>query len=128
MTTKNKWLWFFGLMLVPLAVLAQTNTVPTLPADLPKTVSQYWDLGISIVTPLIVTGVWKFIPKVPKWVLPTITPLIGIGLGLLVNKLANANLGWVDMAKAGALAVFIREVINQAITKHMAAPPTPTTP
>lgn len=115
-------------MLVPLAVLAQTNTVPTLPADLPKTVSQYWDLAISIVTPLIVTGVWKFIPKVPKWVLPTITPLIGIGLGLLVNKLANANLGWVDMAKAGALAVFIREVINQAITKHMAAPPTPTTP
>lgn len=126
MTTRNRWLWFFGLMLVPLAVLAQTNTIPTLPADLPKSVGQYWDLGIAILTPLIVTGVYKLVPKVPKWVLPSITPLIGIGLGLLVNWLTTANLGWVDMAKAGALAVFIREVINQAITKQMTTPaPTP---
>jgi hypothetical protein len=128
MTTRNRWLWFFGLMLLPLAVFAQTNTIPTLPADLPKTVGQYWDLGIAILTPLIVTGVYKLVPKVPKWVLPAITPLIGIGLGLLVNWLTTANLGWVDMAKAGALAVFIREVINQAITKQMTTPVAPTPP
>jgi len=117
--------------MVPVAVFAQTNTTPELPADLPKSVSQFWDYGISLVTPLIIMGVYKLMPKIPKWVLPTITPLVGIGLGLAVNALTSANLGWVDMAKAGALAVFIREVINQAVTKNMTSStpaPTPPTP
>lgn len=125
MRTNQMWFWFMALCLLPLTVLGQDTT----PEPLPQTVSQYWDLGISIVTPLIVTGVYKIVPKIPKWVLPSITPLVGIGLGLAVNRLTDANLGWIDMAKAGALAVFIREVINQAITKQMAAKPaaTPTT-
>lgn len=131
MKTKNLWLWLFGLLMVPVAVLAQTNTTPELPADLPKSVSQFWDYGIALVTPLIVMGVYKLVPKIPKWVLPTITPFVGIGLGLGVNALTSADLGWVDMAKAGALAVFVREVINQAVTKQLASntpapkPPTP---
>lgn len=129
MKTKNLWLWLIGLLMVPLAVLAQTNTPPVLPADLPQSVSQFWDYGISLVTPLIVMGVYKLVPKIPKWVLPTITPFVGIGLGLAVNALTSANLGWVDMAKAGALAVFIREVINQAVTKNMfSSTPAPTPP
>lgn len=127
MTIKNRWLWFCGLVVLAAgAVFAQTNTVP-LPAPLPQTVSQYWDLVIAAVTPLIVTGVWKAVPKIPKWVLPVSTPVIGILLGLAMNSLAKANLGWVDMAKAGALAVFIREVVNQAITKQL-MPPTPAIP
>jgi len=128
MKIKNLWLWLLCLM--PLAVVAQTNTV-TIPAELPQSVSQFWDMGIALVTPLIITGIYWLLPKVPKWVLPTITPLVGIGLGLAINALTSANLGWVDMAKAGALAVFIREVINQAVTKHLVSstpapkPPTP---
>lgn len=128
MKTKNLWLWLFGLLMVPVAVLAQTNTVPELPADLPKSVSQFWDYGIALVTPLIVTGVYKLVPKIPKWVLPTITPFVGIGLGLGLNALTTADLGWVDMAKAGALAVFVREVINQAVTKNIASTPAPKPP
>lgn len=127
MTTRQKWLWLTAFILMPLAVLAQTNTPPDAPGDLPKTLSQYWDLAIAAVTPLLVTGISKVVPKLPKWVLPTVTPVIGIGLGLLINWLASANLGWVDMAKAGALAVFVREVINQAITKRLATPD-PATP
>ena len=110
-------------MALTVAAFAQTNMVPVT-APLPQTVSQYWDLIIAAVTPLIVTGVWKLVPKIPKWVLPVSTPVIGIALGLAMNKLASANLGWVDMAKAGALAVFVREVINQAVTQQL-QPPTP---
>lgn len=110
-------------MALTVAAFAQTNMVPVT-APLPQTVSQYWDLIIAAVTPLIVTGVWKLMPKIPKWVLPVSTPVIGILLGLAMNKLASANLGWVDMAKAGALAVFVREVINQAVTQQL-QPPTP---
>jgi len=122
MTLKNRWLWLWGLMFLTVAAFAQTNVVPVFPADLPKSVSQYWDLAIAGLTPLLVTGVYKLVPKIPKWVLPVSTPFIGILLGLAVNALTTANLSWVDMGKAGALAVFIREVINQAITKQMAAP------
>lgn len=127
MTLKHRWLWFCGLLCLAVpAVFAQTNAVPV-PAPLPQTVSQYWDLVIAAVTPLIVTGVWKLVPKIPKWVLPVSTPVIGILLGLALDKLTSANLGWVDMAKAGALAVFIREVVNQAITKQL-QPPDPVIP
>lgn len=130
MTTRKQWLWLIAFILTPLAVLAQTNTIPV-EGELSKTLSQYWDLAIAAVTPLLVTGIYKLVPKIPKWVLPTITPLLGIGLGLAVNALTTANLGWVDMARAGALAVFIREVFNQAVTKQLTTPdpvPTPPTP
>lgn len=116
-------MWAAGLTFLPLLAVAQ-GAAPEAVADLPKSVGQYWDLGITAVTPVLVTLVWKCVPKLPKWVLPAITPLIGLGLGLAVNWLAAANLGWVDMAKAGALAVFIREIVNQAVTKRMAAPDT----
>ena len=104
-----------------MAVLAQTNTNSAIPpmAPLPQGTDQFWDLAIAAVAPIIVWLVAKIVPRVPRVVLPSITPLVGIGLGLLLNKLAGSHLGWMDMAKAGALAVFVREVTNQAITKQM---------
>ena len=129
MKMTHRWLWFVGLLTVTLAAFAQTNAPGTLPVELPKTLSQYWDLAIAAVSPLIVTGLWKLMPKIPSAVVPLMAPVVGIGLGLLLNWLAKANLGWVDMAKAGALAVFVREVTNQVITKRLAAPPaTPPAP
>lgn len=126
MKNNKLWLWLVALVTLPLAVIAQTtNTLPTL-GDLPATVSQYWDLIISAVTPFIVTGIAKVVPKIPKWVLPAVTPLVGIGLGLIYNKVAGANLGWVDMAKLGAIAVFVREVVNQTVTKRLLTPSTTT--
>jgi hypothetical protein len=119
------------------AVIAQaTNSVvPVAGTDLPTTKAALWTAGITVVTPLIVAGISKLIPKLPKLVLPSITPLIGIGLGLGLNALQAANLSWIDMAQAGALAVFVREVFNQAVKSAMvqtmlgnptppAAPPT----
>lgn len=129
MKLTHRWLWFVGLLTVTLAAFAQTNAPGTLPTELPQTLSQYWDLAIAAVAPLIVTGLWKLMPKIPSAVVPLMAPVVGIGLGLLLNWLAKANLGWVDMAKAGALAVFVREVTNQVITKRLATPPaTPPTP
>ncbi len=99
---------------------------------LPSTPSDYWAVGIGIVTPFIVAGVRKLVPTIPPALLPAITPVIGILLGLSLNWLAGAHLGWFDAAKAGALAVFFREVVNQTITKRLQdstpSPTTPTTP
>lgn len=99
-------------------LFAQTNTPPALPG-VPADLGGYWDLAIAAISPVIVLGVAKIMPHIPKWVLPSITPLVGIAVGLTLNKLAGANLSWYDMGKAGALAVFVREVINQAITKRL---------
>lgn len=120
MKIKISWLWFLCLSTLAFGVFAQTNVPPT-PAPLPTSTAGYWDLAIAGVTPLLVTGIRKIIPSIPTVLLPTMTPLLGILLGLALNALAGANLSWFDMAKAGALAVFVREVTNQAITKRLAA-------
>jgi hypothetical protein len=112
-------LWLSFMLLTVVAVVAQTNTPPPL-GELPKDTGAFWDLGIAAVTPVIVWIVSLIMPKIPKVILPSITPVVGIGLGLILNKVAGLDLGWVEMGKAGALAVFIREVVNQGITKRMA--------
>lgn len=103
------------------AVFAQdTNApagLPALPHDLPS----FWKYGVAAVTPVLVWAIHSIVPKIPTVLLPSITPAIGLGLGYAINALAGANLGWVDMAEAGALAVFVREVVNQAITKRLEA-------
>jgi len=114
------------LFLAVVSVMAQTNVPPVLPG-IPQSAGAIWDAAIAGVAPIIVWLVRKIIPKIPTMLLPMITPVIGIGLGLLLNRFANADLSWFDMAKAGALAVFVRETVNQAITKQLEpAKPAPT--
>lgn len=114
---------FLFLMVIMVAatatVFAQTNNVPGGGggAGLPITKEDLWTYAISALSPIIVWLVAKFMPFVPKQFLPVISPFVGILLGLALNKLGQTNLGWVDMAKAGALAVFVRESINQWITQ-----------
>ena len=124
MKINYKWLWLltFGMILYTFNVLAQTNvtTLPETPAPLPNSVAAYWELAIAGITPLLITGIWWLVPKIPVVVLPLLTPLVGIGLGLAMNKLGAANLGWLDMAQAGGLAVLIREVIHTAVTRGLA--------
>jgi hypothetical protein len=114
----------FALVAFVKVVFAQaTNSVPASAPGLPDSNAAFWVLGISAVTPLLVTGIWKLVPGIPKLVLPSITPVLGVLLGLLVNWVGKQQLEWVDMAQAGALAVFVREVFTNAITKHLAATP-----
>lgn len=101
------------------SLFAQTNGVPPIDGDpIPKSTSEFWTFAIAGITPIIVWGVSK-IPNLPKAILPSITPVVGILLGVALNKLDASNLSWVDMGKAGALAVFIREVFNQWVTKQL---------
>lgn len=110
---------------VELAWAQVTNAPPGKAVSLAGSTQEFWILGIAAVTPLITTGIWKVVPKIPSVLVPCMTPVLGIVLGLGINALAKQNLGWVDMAQAGALAVFVREVFNQAVTKRMQAPAAP---
>jgi hypothetical protein len=111
-----------GMFMVALTSMAQTNTVPSSPTsltDFPTSKDALWSYAISFVSPFLVWLLAKFVPMVPRQFLPAITPFVGLGLGFALNAVAGANLGWIDMAKAGALAVFIRETTNQLITKQL---------
>lgn len=97
--------------------LAQTNVVE--PVTPPLTVNvDVWDLVIGVICPVLIWGLTKVAPKIPKPLLPAITPAVGVGLGLLINWMAGQNLTWFESAKAGAMAVFVREMVNQWVTKR----------
>ena len=135
MKLTNKLVWFGAMMVfATLCVFAQTNPpvvppLPSLPTEVvPTGVAWYWTMAIACITPLLVTGIWKLVPKIPVVLLPTMTPFIGLALGAGLNALANANLGWVDMAQAGGLAVLIREIVNKAITLRLSPKPEPVPP
>lgn len=131
MKRRNYGLFLFLFCAMTLSALAQavTNASAGTSPPLPKTVSDYWDLVIGAISPIIIWGLAKVMPKIPMPLLPVLAPVVGIGLGLLVNWLAGQNLGWFEMAKAGALAVFVRETVNQWVTKrYQAIPPVPSVP
>ena len=121
---------------ITLSSLAQTNADSTLPGgapggsttSLPQSKADFWLYAIAVVTPMIVMGIKKAMPRIPTVLLPVSTPLIGIGLGYLMNWFAAKNYGWVDMAQLGGLAVFIRESWDQGLkyaSRNKSQPPPP---
>lgn len=121
---KHQWLWISVICLFSMLFLfADTNTPAqsqtTTPAtEIPIGPDQLWLAGISLLTPVIVYGLGK-IPNIPRPLLPTLAPFVGVGLGALISWLSTLHLSWFSTASAGAAAVAVREVINQWVTKQM---------
>ena len=126
------WLWA-QTNAVATNLLVNTNMpvrdIGTPPAlvPLPSSPSDFWVLGIGLVTPIIVSGVRRWVPAIPTVCLPLITPVIGLLIGLGLHY-AGQDFSWWDGAKAGALAVFFRETVDQAIKARQATAPSPTPP
>lgn len=99
-------------------VMAQTNSPPDVSTSpLPASQSEFWTFAIAIVVPLIVGGLKKLFPIIPKWALPISTPFVGLALGAALKALGAADMSWVDMGQAGAMAVMIRESWNKIVTE-----------
>lgn len=122
------WFLFLLSVLFVLPVVAQVTNAPPVKTTGTAISVDIWDIGIGIVAPILIWGLSKIAPKIPKPLLPTITPLVGVGLGFLINWLAGQNLTWFEAAKAGTMAVFFREIVNQWVTKKMAEPDPATPP
>lgn len=102
---------------VPAVGIPSDPSLPTI--TLPTSLSGYWDLVIAALAPIIVTFVSKYVPKLPKNLLPVVAPVAGVVSAHVLSLLTNMHLSWFDAAKAGALAVFVREVINQNVSKYL---------
>ncbi len=88
--------------------------IAVISADL-QSKAQLWAYAIAVLTPLIIAGVKKLVPTVPKVFLPCLAPFVGLAVGFGMNALAGTNLGWLDMAQLGALGVFVRELVDQSV-------------
>lgn len=114
----------------PFVLLGQTNAAPAFDpatAPLPTGKNSFWAYGIAFVTPLIVAGVRKLVPKIPTQLLAVSTPFVGLALGGIMHQLGVLNLDWIDYAKMGGLAVLIREVWNQNVTNGLLKSKAPVT-
>jgi len=70
---------------------------------------------IACLTPVIVWLAKTVSPKVPRGLLPAMTPLIGIAFGYMLNSIGFTSLNWTDAAVSGALGVFVREAWDQNV-------------
>lgn len=82
----------------------------------PSTKEEIWKWAIPIITLLAMQGI-KQIPKLPDWIIPYLTPVAGILLGLGLSYLKQLNLGWVDLGSMGALSTWLHQTIMQTATR-----------
>jgi hypothetical protein len=81
--------------------------------------AQLWTYAIAFVTPLVIAASKKLIPTIPRWLLPCVSPFVGLALGWGLNTIGAAHLSWVDSAMLGGLGVTIREIVDQCVTKQL---------
>lgn len=70
-----------------------------------------WQAIITVVVPLLIFGTKFLIPKIPKWSLPILAPILGAGIDIV----ANWHVGTSALVGAvmGGLGVWLREVKDQ---------------
>jgi hypothetical protein len=106
-------------MVGSITILAQTNTsTNSLPGGFDPSHFPTGDAAWLALIPPITAGItWLIgkIPPLPKGILPWITPLLGIGVGYLLQYINGAKLSPALTAGAGGLAVFIYEAAKSAL-------------
>ncbi len=113
-----KWLLFTCLLTMVVQVFGQTNTV-ALPADAPP---QTVDQLVALVIPLITTGIVYLFGKIswlPRPALPVLALAIGPVIGYALTFVSNLKLTPGQMVIMGGMAVTLREITNQLVTKQI---------
>lgn len=113
---KRNFIWLAVLLvglLTVTSVNAQTNNPPVFnPSKFPIGKEALWLAIIPIIT-FGITWVVGKIPPLPKGLLPLFTPLIGTGIGWVMNMAEKAEWAWWYSAGAGTIAVFLYESLQK---------------
>jgi MFS superfamily sulfate permease-like transporter len=73
---------------------------------------------IPVVTALIVFGLRKVLPKIPRYLIPLLAMLVGFGLSWLNNYIAaTPDVTPLVAALLGAAATWVREIVS-TIQEH----------
>lgn len=68
---------------------------------------------LAFLSPLLTAGVKKVVPKIPKVLVPLTSAAVGTVGAVAADYLTGSHLGAVGGAVAGAVGVFVREVVDQ---------------
>ena len=119
------------LLAFTLVAFAQvTNAVPgTTPAATNTVLVSLWNGLIVLVVPLVILGIKKLLPSLPKLTWPILATLLGVGADWLLAKsgmlpVSNWELG----ALCGAAGVGLREVAKQVTALFASEEPKAVTP
>lgn len=108
------------------SLFAQTNTVPELPPVPTEEpgggAMSLLNLIITGLTPIVIFGIKKIVPKIPTVLLPVAAPVIGIILDFVLRKAGVDTGGTFAGAVWGALGLWLRELQDQ--TKKAILPKT----
>lgn len=63
---------------------------------------------IPVLVPMVIAGVKKVQPSIPKVLIPLLAPVLGV-----VASLATDHLSYAQGAFLGALGIAVREVVDQ---------------
>jgi len=68
---------------------------------------------VTVLVPLVIALTKTLLPKIPKWMLPILAPLLGVGLSLIGDAAAGQSVGVIMGAVYGGLGTWLREFIDQ---------------
>jgi len=128
---KNIWMLVLLTVTSCILTLAQETNAPPMydPVLFPHGNDAIWAALIPPITFGITWAIGK-IPPLPKDILPWLTPVAGILIGLVMDWVNKVNIGWISSGALGTIAVFAYEAIR-GLTKagsESALTPTPKPP
>lgn len=107
---KTQTFWIAAMLFVPLSLLAADAVTP--PATGGNALNLL-NLLITGLTPIVILGIKKIVPDIPKWLLPLSAPVIGIGIDFVLRKAGLETGGAVSGALYGAAGTWLREFQDQ---------------
>lgn len=120
-----RWIWI--LLFVSVGLYAAD--VPVTPVESPPPEALNWlNLIISGLTPMVVLGIRKLVPKIPKLVLPLAVPLIGMGIDWVLRMASVETGGPIWGLVYGAVGTWFYEAqkgVRVAIAEKELAPAGP---
>lgn len=113
---------FVALSLTAVAAWAQANPTPAMPGVPPDAVG-WVNLLIAGMTPVVIAGIKKLVPNVPSFALPFAAPVVGVLLTQVQAFASGHSANLIVGAVAGAVGLYLREVVDQSKQK-LTNPPT----
>lgn len=96
---------------------------PAPPAGTAAPANQLWVGAITIITPMVIALLKAWIPRIPKPLIPWLTPLVGAGIEWIAILSGSTDGNLILATLAGMAGVAVREAYHQLqlrLTEHLA--------
>lgn len=74
---------------------------------------ELWAAIITAVVPVLILVTKTLIPKIPKFLLPILAPILGAGMDIALHFAGASTAGVIMGAVMGGLGTWLRETVDQ---------------